>query len=147
MTNAAPNNIDSPRFLSDISMNVAGRKMRESTSTPGIAGFSASRPASTPRVTSRVLAPGCFSTISISPMPSLITASPIGGGEPSTISATSPIRSVAPPRWRTGREAVFERDARGQARRAAGADAITGLLVQTSRKLLGGESAGRGACR
>jgi hypothetical protein len=134
MTNAAPNNIDSPRFLSDISMNVAGRKMRESTSTPGIAGFSASRPASTPRVTSRVLAPGCFSTISISPMPSLITAS-------------SPIRSVAPPRWRTGREAVFERDARGQARRAAGADAITGLLVQTSRKLLGGESAGRGACR
>ena len=58
-------------------------------------------PASTPRVTSSVLPSGCFSTISSRPGPSLMTASPIGGGEPMATSATSPSRSGAPPRKST----------------------------------------------
>ena len=64
-------------------MNVAGRKMVGSTSTPVRPGLAASSSAaSTPRVTSSVLPSGCFSTISSRPGPSLMTASPIGGGEP-----------------------------------------------------------------
>ena len=69
MTNIAPNSIDKPRLCSDISMNVAGRKIRELTVTSGMAGFSVSSASSTPRVSCSVFAPGCFSTISISPSP------------------------------------------------------------------------------
>ena len=58
--------------------------------TPGNPGFIASRAASTPRVTSSVLPQGNFSMISISPGPSLITASPIIPCGPNTIFATSP---------------------------------------------------------
>ena len=68
------------------------RRCRSSTS--GRPGFSASIAASTSRVTCSVLPSGCFSTISSRPSPSLITASPIGGGKPSTTSATSPMRSA-----------------------------------------------------
>ena len=65
---------------SDRSMNVAGRKMVGSISTSVRPGRSASSAASTSRVTSSVLPPGCFSTISSRPGPSLMTASPMGGG-------------------------------------------------------------------
>ncbi len=63
-------------------MNVAGRKMVGSIST--------SVQARPQRLQGRLdlaghvqrVAPGCFSTISSRPGPSLMTASPIGGGEP-----------------------------------------------------------------
>ena len=55
------------RFLSASSMKVAGRKMWASISIPGRPGFSAARAASTPRVTSSVLAHGSFSTIIMRP--------------------------------------------------------------------------------
>ena len=63
-------------------MNVAGRKMVGSMSTPFNPGFRSSMAFSTCLVTSSVLPVGCFSTISSRPSPSLITASPIGGGKP-----------------------------------------------------------------
>ena len=47
------------------------------------AGFRLSSAASTPRVTSSVFAPSCFSTISSRPGTLLMIASPIGGGKPS----------------------------------------------------------------
>ena len=78
------------RLCSDRSMNVAGRKMVGSISTSVRPGRSASRAASTWRVTSSVLPQGCFSTISSRPGPSLMIASPMGGGEPSVTVATSP---------------------------------------------------------
>ena len=53
---------------------------------PGVSSCSA---ASTPRVTSDVLAPGNFSTTSINPGPSLSSASPISGWLSSTTVATS----------------------------------------------------------
>ena len=107
------------RLSSDISMKVAGRKMAESISRPTSPGRSKSRAASTLWVTSRVFPQGCFSTMSRSPGPSLITASPIGAGCPITTSATSPMRRGTPlvnrttvcarssmvtigARWRTG---------------------------------------------
>ena len=77
-------------------MNVAGRKIVVSMATSGSPGFRAAIAASTSRVTWSVLPSGCFSTISIRPSPRLITASPIGGGKPSTTSATSPMRSAFP---------------------------------------------------
>ena len=97
MTTTSTQPISSARFrlASDISMNVAGRKMVESTSTPARPARSASSAASTSRVTSSVLPSGCFSTISSRPGPSLMTPSPIGGGKPSTTSATSPSRRSA----------------------------------------------------
>ena len=58
--------------------------------------------ASTSRVTESVFASSCFSTISSRPGPSLMTASPMGGGNPSRTSATSPSVSGAPPRIATG---------------------------------------------
>ena len=76
-------------------MNVAGRKMVGSISTPVRPGSRSSSAASTLRVTSSVLPSGCFSTISSRPGPSLMTASPIGGGEPIATSATSPSRTGA----------------------------------------------------
>ena len=77
-------------------MNVAGRKISESISIPGSPGFSDSSAASTPRVTSSVLAQGSFSTIIIRPGPSLMTASPIIGQVSQTTLATSPMLSVVP---------------------------------------------------
>ena len=58
---------------------------------------------STPLVTSRVLPHGSFSTTSMRPGPSLITASPASGGAPVATSATSPMRkrfAVLAPRGR-----------------------------------------------
>ncbi len=72
-----------------------------SMSTPFSPGFRASRAFSTCWVTSSVLPVGCFSTIRSRPSPSLITASPIGGGKPILTSATSPSRSGAPLRKAT----------------------------------------------
>ena len=85
-----------------VSTKVAGRKMVESISMPGRPGRISSRAASTPRVTSRVLPQGSFSTISMSPGPSLMTASPISGWWSTFRSATSPRRSGLPPRCSTG---------------------------------------------
>ena len=84
---------------------VAGRKIVESISTSFSPGLSALSAASTLRVTSSVLPVGCFSTISSNPGPSLITASPMGGGNPSTTSATAPSSSGAPLRKATGTRA------------------------------------------
>ncbi len=88
MTSTQPSSSARFRLASDISMNVAGRKIVVSISTSFSPGRSASMAASTPRVTESVLAPSCFSTISRRPGPSLMTASPIGGGKPSRTSAT-----------------------------------------------------------
>jgi hypothetical protein len=90
------------RLDSDISMNVAGRKMVESISTSARPGFIASSASSTPSVTSNVFPHGCFSTILRVPGPSLMTASPIICACPSTTSATSPIVRTLPPRTATG---------------------------------------------
>jgi hypothetical protein len=89
------------RLLMDVSMNVAGRKMLESMPTPGRPGFSCSRASSTPLVTSRVLAHGSFSTMSMSPSPSLMTASPMSGWWSRTRSATSLRRTCFPLRRAT----------------------------------------------
>ena len=96
MTSTQPTSSARLRFRSDISMNVAGRKMVGSTAIPASAGFMSSSASSTPRVTVSVFAPSCFSTISIRPGPLLMTASPMGAGKPSTTVATSPMRSTAP---------------------------------------------------
>ena len=71
----------------------------------------------------QVLPVGCFSTISSRPGPSLITASPIGGGKPTLTSATSPSRSGAPLRKATvdlGQVLGRRRSASGGGRRSAG---------------------------
>ena len=101
-TRRQPQSMACRRLSRDISMKVAGRKIVESTSMPPRAGRRASRASSTRRVTSRVLPQGCFSTMRRRPGPSLMTASPIGAGCPSTTRATSPMRSAAPPRKATG---------------------------------------------
>ena len=95
-TSTQPTSSARDRLRSDISMNVAGRKIAGSTEMPASAGFRSSSAASTSRVTCSVLAPSCFSTISSSPGPLLMTASPMGCGKPSTTVATSPILSAAP---------------------------------------------------
>ena len=100
-TSTHPMNSAWLRLLSARSMNVAGRKMVGSTSTSFSPGRSASSAASTRRVTSSVFPSGCFSTINNSPGPSLMIASPIGGGEPMTTSATSPSRIGVPSRKST----------------------------------------------
>ena len=101
---------------SDISMNVAGRKMVGSTSTSSSPGAAPRARARRPRVTSSVLPPGCFSTISSRPGPSLMMASPIGGGKPSVTSATSP-SAAAHVRWKpTGDLAQLRRVLRPAAR-------------------------------
>ena len=71
------------------SMKSAGRKIVVSISMPGRPGRISSSAASTPRVTSSVLAQGNFSTMSISPGPSLMTASPMSGWWSMTSLATS----------------------------------------------------------
>ena len=77
-------------------MKVAGRKIVVSISTSLRPGRSVSIAASTARVTDSVFAPSCFSTMRRRPGPSLMTASPIGGGNPSVTSATSPSVREAP---------------------------------------------------
>ena len=76
----------------DSSMKVAGRKMAVSTAIPVRPGSSCFSASSTPRVTSRVLPQGSFSTISMSPGPPLMTASPISCWWSSTTLATSASR-------------------------------------------------------
>ena len=112
------------KFLSDVSMNVAGRKMVESISSPGRPGAMTARASSTPRVTSRVLAQGSFSTMSIRPGPPLMTASPIMGGKVVTTSATSARRSAGRPGSRST----------GTSARSA-AVVMAGLLLMFSRWL------------
>ena len=110
MTTTNPHPISSAwvRLAIARSTNVAGRKMVGSTSTPVSPGSSSLSAASTLRVTSRVFASGCFSTIRSSPgTPSggtppafglaTMIASPMGGGEPNCTFATSPNRTGALP--------------------------------------------------
>ena len=80
MTSTQPSSSARFRFESDISINVAGRKIVVSISTSFSPGRNVSIAASTARVTDSVFAPSCFSTMSRRPGPSLMTASPIGGG-------------------------------------------------------------------
>ena len=67
------------RLSTAILMKFADRKMVESICIPGRPGRSDARVASTPRVTSNVLAHGNFSTTSRRPGPLLMTASPMSG--------------------------------------------------------------------
>ena len=85
------------RLSIERSMKVAGRKMVVSTFTSLRPGFSSANAASTARVSSSVLAVGCFSTISMMPGPSSMMALPIGALKPSTTRATSPILTGASP--------------------------------------------------
>ena len=86
------------RLAIDISMNVAGRKMVESTATPASAGLQ--------RRQRRLDIAGHLQGVAIRLLlddqqqagPSLMMPSPIGGGNPSTTSATSPIRRTEPAR-------------------------------------------------
>ena len=89
------------RFLIDRSIKVAGRKIVGTISTSLSPGFMAARASSTLRVTSSILAAGCFSTISNRPTPSLMMASPIIGGDPILTSATSPRCRADPSRNET----------------------------------------------
>ena len=72
-----PTIIALPRLSIEVSMKLAGRKMVVSIAMPGRPGAIAASAASTPRVTSRVLPHGSFSTISMMPTLSLMTASPL----------------------------------------------------------------------
>jgi hypothetical protein len=78
------------------SRKLAGRNSELSTSTPAMPGARPAIASSTSAVTSRVLAPGNFSTTSSSPGPSPKTASPISGWWSSTTLVTSPRRSARP---------------------------------------------------
>ena len=102
--------IEWPRLSMERWMKVAGRKMVGSMSTPLFFRSSVARAFSTLRVTSSELPCGCFSTIKSRPgrtsglpstLPTLMTASPIGGGKPIWTSATSPKRIGVPPRKAT----------------------------------------------
>ena len=83
-------------------MKLAGRKMVVSILTSGRPGWSAAMAASTPRVSSRVLAQGNFSTMSRRPGPSLMIPSPIMGWWSTTTLATSFRRSGLPSRTAMG---------------------------------------------
>ena len=98
----APNQMALERLLIDSSMKVAGRKIVASILMPADPASSSSSAASTPRVTSRVFAHGSFSTMSISPWPSLMTASPTSGHVPRSRSATSSISKTFPSTDSTG---------------------------------------------
>ncbi len=98
----APNQIALERLLIDSSMKVAGRKIVSSILMPVRPGFSSSNAASTPCVTSRVFAHGSFSTMSISPGPSLMTASPTRGHVLRVRSATFSISKTFPSTDSTG---------------------------------------------
>ena len=85
ITSTQPTIIASRRFSSDRSMNVGGAEDRRVDVDALSPGRRASSAFSTSLVTSSVLPVGCFSTIRSRPSPSLITASPIGGGKPTLI--------------------------------------------------------------
>ncbi len=89
-TRNAPMSSELMRLSKATSTKVAGRKMVVSMSMSRSPGAISSMAASTPCVTSTVLAHGNFSTIKSKPGPSFTTASPIIGQVSSTISATSP---------------------------------------------------------
>ncbi len=93
--------IASVRLSIASSMKVAGRKTDVSVCIPERPGWSFSSAFSTSFVTSSVLAPGNFSTTSISPSLSFTTASPISGWWSSTTFATS-VRRSRPPVPSTG---------------------------------------------
>ncbi len=101
-TSRMPISIASVRLSMDCSMNVAGRKIVVSTLIPGRPGWSFSIASSTPRVTSMVLAPRYFWTISMMPRPSSITASPNSGPWSMTTSPRSSSLSTRPFRSTTG---------------------------------------------
>ncbi len=91
------------RLPRDSSMNEAGRNRVVSTAIPVRPGCSSLSASSTPRVTSSVLPHGSFSTISISPGPPLMTASPISCWWSSTTVATSAsFRGGSPSRSSSG---------------------------------------------
>ena len=90
------------RLSSDCSTNVAGRKIVASISMPGRPGRSSSIALSIPSVTSIVLAPRNFCTMSMRPGPSLMTPSPHSGWKSSLTLATSEMRSTLPSRRATG---------------------------------------------
>lgn len=92
----------SPRLFNDWLMNVAGRKIAESISMPCNPGSSSASAASTSRVSSRVLPHGNFSTMSIRPGPSLMTASPMSGWWSMSTLATWPRVRTWPSRWASG---------------------------------------------
>ncbi len=102
ITSRMPMNIARVRLSIDCSMNVAGRKIVVSTSMLGSPGFISSIASSMPSVTSMVLAPRNFWTISIRPGPSLITPSPQIGWWSSFTRPRSDRRSVRPPLLTTG---------------------------------------------
>ncbi|OLD97591.1 MAG: hypothetical protein AUG80_11040 [Candidatus Rokubacteria bacterium 13_1_20CM_4_68_9] len=68
-TSSPPSSRAVVRLSKAISMKVAALKIRESTSTPGRPGRSASSAASMPRVTSSVFVPGNFSMTIMRPAP------------------------------------------------------------------------------
>ena len=76
ITSSTPISSAVVRLSIDCSMNVAGRKIVVSMSIPGSPGRSSSTACSTPSVTSIVLAPRNFWTISSRPSPSLTTLAP-----------------------------------------------------------------------
>ena len=88
-TSSAPRSRASDRLSIEIRTKVAGRKIVVSTSIGRRPGCISAMASSTPSVTSRVLAHGSFSTMSISPSPPLMTASPISGWWSILTSATS----------------------------------------------------------
>ncbi len=79
-TRMQPSSTDCDRLWMAIWMKLAWRKIWLLMCTPGMDGAMAERALSIPLVTSRVFAPGNFSTTSMRPGPPLITASPISGG-------------------------------------------------------------------
>ena len=89
---------DSVRWSMASWTKVAGRKIVVSIVMPGRPGRISSMAFSTPLVTSTVLPQGSFSTTSISPGPSLMTASPARFGVSCTTLATSPILRTLPSR-------------------------------------------------
>ena len=90
------------RLSIDCSINVAGRKIVVSISIPGSPGRISSTASSIPSVTSIVLAPRNFCTISSRPSPSLTTPSPQTGWWSSLTTPRSPSRSTRSPLRTTG---------------------------------------------
>ena len=90
-------------------MKSAGRKIDESISRPGRPGRSSASAASTSRVACSVLAHGYLNTTSMSPGPSLMTASPNSGQVSSTTSATSLKTSGVPSTFRLSEMGTWAR--------------------------------------
>ena len=98
-TSAPPSSSELRTLLVEMAMKSAGRKrsVRMSTSSFSITGFKSASAASTPSVTSIVLAPSCPDTSSTTPGSPMTAAPPIGGSGALTTSATSFKRTLAPP--------------------------------------------------